>query len=241
MIAGPKVVEHMVDTVLYFEGDQTHQFRLLRSIKNRFGPAHEIGVFEMQGIGLAEVNNPSELFLVQRNKDEDFLSGSSIFAGIEGSRPILIEIQALVGAPGYTTPRRTVVGWDFNRLAMILAVLEKRCGINYSARDVYLNVVGGLKISETAADLAVASALISSFLDKSLPHSSLFFGEVGLSGEVRSVSHLNTRIKEAIKLGFGKIIMPKLTKKQNDVLQEFEKDKVEFIEINHVKHLKKLF
>lgn len=198
-IAGPRILEHMVDTVLYFEGERAHQFRLLRAIKNRFGPTDEIGVFEMTDVGLIQVENPSALFLAERR---DNVSGSAVFAGIEGTRPVLIEVQALIAPSALGAPRRAVVGWDTGRLAMVLAVLEARCGISLAAQDVYLNVAGGLKISEPAADLAVAAALISAALDQPLTANTVVFGEIGLSGEVRSVIRTDLRIKEAAKLGF---------------------------------------
>ncbi len=204
-IAGPRVLEHMVDTVLYFEGERGHHFRILRAVKNRYGATDEIGVFEMQEKGLVEVENPSALFLAERQGN---VSGSCVFAGIEGSRPVLVEIQALVSPGGYSTPKRAVVGWDSNRLAMILAVLEARCGMNFSSQDVYLNIAGGLKISEPAADLAVAMAVISSLTNKPLPADMVVFGEIGLSGEIRAVSQPSLRLKEACKLGFSNAIVP---------------------------------
>jgi DNA repair protein RadA/Sms len=199
-IAGPRVVEHMVDTVVYFEGERGHQFRILRSVKNRFGPAGEIGVFEMTGGGLREVANPSALFLAERDAPA---SGSVVFAGIEGTRPLLVEIQALVAPSPLGTPRRTVVGWDAGRLATILAVLEARLGIGFVGRDVYLNVAGGLRIGEPAADLAVAAALLSAREDAALPHDAVFFGEVSLSGALRPVAQAEARLREAGKLGFA--------------------------------------
>ncbi len=205
-IAGPRVLEHMVDAVLYFEGERGHQFRILRAVKNRFGPANEIGVFEMTEAGLVPVPNPSALFLADR---EEGVAGSAVFAGMEGSRPLLVEIQALVAPSGLATPRRAVVGWDGNRLAMLLAVLEARCGLVMSTRDVYLNVAGGLRVQEPAADLAVAAAIISSELGHPAPPASVFFGEVGLAGEVRAVGHGEARLKEAAKLGFVRAIMPR--------------------------------
>ena len=208
-IAGPRVVEHMVDTVLYFEGERAHQFRILRAVKNRFGPADEIGVFEMTGGGLAEVSNPSALFLADR---EDPAPGSVIFAGIEGTRPVLVEFQALVAPTPHSQPRRSVVGWDGGRLAMILAVLEARCAIPFSGLDVYLNVAGGLKISEPAADLAVAAALLSAREDIALPADTVVFGEISLSGALRAVGQTENRLKEARKLGFSGVIAPSQSK-----------------------------
>ena len=198
-IAGPRMLEHMVDTVLYFEGERGHQFRILRATKNRFGPTDEIGVFEMTGSGLAQVSNPSELFLADR---QEGVAGTAVFAGIEGTRPVLVEIQALVGAAVPGTPRRAVIGWDSGRLAMVLAVLETRCGLTLSGRDIYLNVAGGLRVSEPAADLAAAAALTSAALDQTAMPDTVVFGEIGLSGEVRSVSRTDLRLREAAKLGF---------------------------------------
>ena len=209
-IAGPRVVEHMVDTVLYFEGERGHQFRILRAVKNRFGPADEIGVFEMTGKGLAEVTNPSALFLSERDTPA---SGSVVFAGIEGTRPVLVELQALVAPSPLGTPRRTVVGWDSGRLAMILAVLEARVGISFTGMDVYLNVAGGLKISEPAADLAVAAALLSARNDEPLPVETVIFGEISLSGAIRPATQTDARLREAEKLGFTRAFIPKRPKK----------------------------
>jgi len=204
-IAGPRVLEHMVDTVLYFEGDRGHQFRILRAVKNRFGPTDEIGVFEMSGGGLVEVANPSALFLAERRGD---VSGAAVFAGLEGTRPVLVEIQALVAPSTLGTPRRAVVGWDAARLAMVLAVMEARCGVAIGAHDVYLNVAGGLRIAEPAADLAVAAALLSSLSGEPVPADAVVFGEIGLSGEVRAVSQTDVRLKEAGKLGFARALTP---------------------------------
>ncbi|MBX3492856.1 MAG: DNA repair protein RadA [Parvibaculum sp.] len=204
-IAGPRVVEHMVDAVIYFEGERGHQFRILRAVKNRFGPANEIGVFEMGEKGLAEVPNPSALFLGERDGET---SGSAVFAGIEGTRPVLVEIQALVAKSALGTPRRAVVGWDGGRLSMVLAVLEARCGLTLAGQDVYLNVAGGLRINEPAADLAVAAALISSVTGQPLPSDCVIFGEISLSGAVRPVSQMEARLKEAEKLGFSRAILP---------------------------------
>jgi DNA repair protein RadA/Sms len=204
-IAGPRVLEHMVDAVLYFEGERGHQFRILRGVKNRFGPTDEIGVFEMTGRGLMEVPNPSALFLADRRGDA---TGAVVFAGMEGTRPVLVEIQALVSASALGTPRRAVVGWDAGRLAMVLAVLEARCGLAVGAGDVYLNVAGGLRIGEPAADLAVAAALVSSLTGEPVPPDTVVFGEIGLSGEVRGVGQSALRLKEAAKLGFARAIVP---------------------------------
>ena len=217
-IAGPRVLEHMVDTVLYFEGERGHHFRILRAVKNRYGATDEIGVFEMQDQGLVEVDNPSALFLAERQGN---ISGSCVFAGIEGSRPVLVEIQALVSQTGYASPKRAVVGWDSNRLSMVLAVLEARCGMNLSSQDVYLNIAGGLRITEPAADLAVAMAVISSLTNKPLPHDMVIFGEIGLSGEIRAVSQPNLRLKEAHKLGFASAITPPEHKKDNGSKRDY--------------------
>ncbi|GFZ77090.1 DNA repair protein RadA [Elstera cyanobacteriorum] len=204
-IAGPRVLEHMVDTVLYFEGERGHQFRILRAVKNRFGPTDEIGVFEMTDRGLSEVPNPSALFLAERR---DNVSGAAVFAGMEGTRPVLVEIQALVAPTSFGTPRRAVVGWDSGRLAMVMAVLDARCGLSIGAQDVYLNVAGGLRISEPAADLAVAAALVSAYSGEPVPPDMVVFGEVGLAGEVRQVGQTDARLKEALRLGFGRALIP---------------------------------
>ena len=210
-IAGPRVLEHMVDCVLYFEGDRSHHFSILRGVKNRFGPTDEIGVFEMTELGLSEVQNPSELFLADRREN---VAGAAVFAGLEGSRPVLVEIEALVAPSSLASPRRNVVGWDSSRLAMLTAVLEARCGVPLSGRDIFLNVAGGLKISEPAADMAVAAALISSVTGQPLPTRCVFFGEVALSGELRQVAQSESRLKEAQKLGFDLAMMPKPRKSQ---------------------------
>jgi DNA repair protein RadA/Sms len=204
-IAGPKVIEHMVDTVLYFEGDRGRPYRILRAVKNRFGPSDEIGVFEMASGGLREVANPSELFLGDR---ESTAPGAAVFAGVEGTRPLLVEIQALVAPSGFGTPRRATVGWDGARLAMLLAVLDARCGVSFSGHDVYLNVAGGLKITEPAADLAAAAALLSSLSGVALPHDAVYFGEASLSGAVRAAPMTPARLKEASKLGFARAVLP---------------------------------
>ena len=204
-IAGPKAVEHVVDTVLSFEGDRGHTYRILRATKNRFGATDEIGVFEMVETGLREVANPSELFLGERDANAP---GTAVFAGMEGTRPILVEIQALVVPSGLGTPRRAVVGWDTSRLAMLLAVIDARCGISFNQHDVYLNIAGGLKINEPAADLAAAAALLSSISNTALPTDRVYFGEVSLSGAVRPAGHMPSRLKEAQKLGFKRAVLP---------------------------------
>ncbi|MEQ9661497.1 MAG: DNA repair protein RadA [Parasphingopyxis sp.] len=205
-IAGPRVLEHMVDTVLSFEGERSHQYRILRAIKNRFGGTDEIGVFAMQEQGLEEVSNPSSLFLTSRDQN---VSGAVVFPALEGTRPVLVEIQALVVrlASG-ATPRRAVVGWDSSRLAMILAVLEARCGHGFASSEVYLNVAGGYRIADPAADLAVAAALVSALSEQPIPADAVSFGEISLSGEVRPVAHAALRLREAAKLGFSKALLP---------------------------------
>jgi DNA repair protein RadA/Sms len=219
-LAGPRVVEHMVDTVLYFEGERGHQFRILRAVKNRYGATDEIGVFSMTDRGLAEVANPSALFLGARSGN---VSGAAVLAGIEGTRPLLVEVQALVTPAPPGSPRRAVVGWDTGRLAMVLAVLDARCGLGLSAYDVYLNIAGGLRISEPAADLAVAAALLSSLADQPLPDETVVFGEISLAGEVRPVAQADARLKEAAKLGFAHAIVPAgvSERKQPLTLSEF--------------------
>ena len=205
-IAGPRVLEHMVDTVLSFEGERSHQYRILRAVKNRFGGTDEIGVFAMETGGLAEVANPSALFLTHR---EEGVTGATVFPALEGTRPVLVEIQALVVrlASG-ATPRRSVVGWDAGRLAMVLAVLEARCGLSFSACEVYLNVAGGYRVSDPAADVAVAAALVSALSERPVPADAVAFGEIALSGEIRPVAHAALRLKEAGKLGFERAMVP---------------------------------
>ena len=212
-IAGPRVVEHMVDCVLYFEGERGHQFRILRAVKNRFGPADEIGVFEMTGKGLAEVPNPSALFLSERGEPA---AGSVVFAGIEGTRPMLTEIQALVAPSTLSMPRRTVVGLDGGRLSTILAVLEARCGIPFAGLDVFLNVAGGMRVQEPAADLAVAAALLSAREDVAVPPETVVFGEISLSGALRPVAQAENRLKEARKLGFTTAMLPRGAKLEGE-------------------------
>ncbi|TLU74240.1 DNA repair protein RadA [Lichenicoccus roseus] len=205
-LAGPRVLEHMVDAVMYFEGDRGHQFRILRAAKNRYGATDEIGVFAMTDRGLAEVPNPSALFLAERRGN---IAGSAVFAGLEGTRPVLLEIQALLSPTGGSSPRRAVIGWDSARLSMLLAVLETRCGLKLAGSDVFLNVAGGLRIGEPAADLAVAAALVSAATGQPTSAGSVYFGEVGLSGEIRQVSQAESRLKEAQKLGFEQAILPR--------------------------------
>lgn len=209
-IAGPRVLEHMVDTVLAFEGERSHQYRILRAIKNRFGGTDEIGVFAMAAQGLDEVSNPSSLFLSDRDES---VTGATVFPALEGTRPVLVEVQALtVRLASGATPRRAVVGWDSGRLAMILAVLESRCGLSFSSCEVYLNIAGGYRLSDPAADLAVAAALISALSERPVPSDAVLFGEIALSGEIRPVAHGSLRLREAAKLGFGKALVPRGTK-----------------------------
>ena len=232
-IAGPRVLEHMVDAVLYFEGDRGHQFRILRGVKNRFGATDEIGVFEMTDRGLAEVLNPSALFLAERRGN---VSGSAVFAGLEGSRPVLVEVQALLSAnPAGGAPRRSVIGWDGGRLGMLLAVLDARCGLRLGSSDVYLNVAGGLRISEPAADLAVAAALASAAADRPTDPGRVYFGEVGLSGEVRQVAQAEARRKEAQKLGFESACLPRRLARGNRPLAA--PDGIALDEIGHLSDL----
>lgn len=232
-IAGPRVLEHMVDTVLYFEGDRGHTFRILRAVKNRFGATDEIGVFEMGELGLSEVKNPSALFLSQRQEE---VSGSAVFAGMEGTRPVLVEVQALVAPSPLGTPRRAVIGWDSGRLSMVLAVLEARCGVAIGPNDVYLNVAGGLRVTEPAADLAVAVALASSLSGVAVPSDMVIFGEIGLSGEVRPVGHLDHRLKEASKLGFRRALIPATGSKKLTSTSDMK-----LTEIKHLKDMLPLF
>jgi DNA repair protein RadA/Sms len=209
-IAGPRVLEHMVDTVLSFEGERSHQYRILRALKNRFGGTDEIGVFAMESEGLSEVPNPSALFLTRRGEP---VSGTSVFPALEGSRPVLVEIQALtVRLASGATPRRAAVGWDSGRLAMILAVLEARCGLSFGTTEVYLNVAGGYRLSDPAADLAVAAALVSALSERPIPSQAVILGEIALSGEIRPVAHAPLRLKESAKLGFDQAWVPKEVK-----------------------------
>ncbi len=228
-IAGPRIMEHMVDTVLYFEGDRSHIFRILRAVKNRFGSTNEIGVFEMKEKGLEQVPNPSALFLSERSINAP---GSVVIASMEGTRPILVEIQGLASNSGLGTPRRTILGLDPNRVALIAAVLEKRLGINLSGIDIFMNVAGGIKVAEPAADLGIAVALVSSFLDRVVPDGTIVFGEIGLTGEIRATSHADLRIKEAEKMGFSRCIIPNNSLKQTNGIKK--------IKINGISSLKEI-
>jgi DNA repair protein RadA/Sms len=213
-LAGPRVLEHMVDTVLYFEGDSGHPFRILRAIKNRFGSTNEIGVFEMREEGLVEVTNPSELFL---NERPEGVSGSLVVAAMEGTRPLLVELQALVTGTSFAVPRRTTIGVDPNRLALLVAVLEKKVGLHLAGQDIFLNVAGGVRISEPAADLGMILAVASSHLDKVIDPHTVVLGEVGLAGEVRRITHPELRVREAAKLGFTRCVIPAGSPRKIDV------------------------
>lgn len=217
--AGPRVLEHMVDTVLYFEGDRGHAFRILRAVKNRFGSTNEIGVFAMREDGLQPVSNPSELFLAERPVE---VPGSVVIATLEGTRPILVEVQALVSPTSLGTPRRTTLGIDSNRVALLIAVLEKKMGLHLLGHDVFVNVAGGIRVAEPAADLGVVAAVASSFLDKPIDARSLLIGEVGLAGEVRAVSQADVRVREAIKLGFSRCVLPESSRRQLPTLDGVE-------------------
>ena len=232
-IAGPRVLEHLVDTVLYFEGDRSHHFRILRGVKNRFGPTDEIGVFEMAGHGLAEVENPSALFLSQRHQS---VSGSAVLAALEGTRPVLVEVQALVAPSSLAAPRRAVLGYDSNRLAMIVAVLETRCGLSIGGHDIFLNIAGGIRIAEPAADVAVAAALVSALSGQPLPAETVFFGEIGLAGEIRQVAQPDLRLKEAAKLGFTEGVVPTVKNRKGQRPQG-----IKVVETSHVQDLADLF
>lgn len=225
-IAGPRIMEHMVDTVLYFEGDKSHIFRILRAVKNRFGSTNEIGVFEMRETGLEQVPNPSAIFLSDRSA---VAPGSVVTSSMEGTRPILVEIQGLVSSSGMGNPRRTVLGLDNNRVALILAVMEKRLGMNLSGLDVFMNVIGGVKIVEPSADLAIAAALAGSFLDKPVHKETTLIGEIGLTGEIRAVSHAQARIKEAFKMGFTTCLVPSSAMKQLSRVEGMTIESVSFL------------
>jgi DNA repair protein RadA/Sms len=204
-IAGPRIMEHMVDTVLYFEGDRNHVFRILRAVKNRFGSTNEIGVFEMKDQGLKEVSNPSAIFLSERSKSAP---GSVVTASMEGTRPILVEIQGLASNTNFGTPRRTVLGLDQNRVALLVAVMEKKIGLNLLGHDIFMNVAGGVKIIEPSVDVGIVSAIASSYLNRSIPEGTVVMGEVGLTGEVRAISHVEARVGEIKKMGFSRVIIP---------------------------------
>ena len=225
-IAGPRIMEHMVDTVLYFEGDKSHVFRILRAVKNRFGSTNEIGVFEMNEKGLIEVPNPSAVFLAERAA---VAPGSVVTSCMEGTRPILVEIQGLVSSSGLGTPRRTILGLDSHRVALIVAVMEKRLGMNLSGLDIFMNVIGGVKIVEPAVDLAIAAALASTFLDKPVDKKTTLIGEIGLTGEIRAVGHVQARIKEACKMGFTKCLVPSSTIKQLSKIKGMTIESVSFL------------
>jgi DNA repair protein RadA/Sms len=225
-IAGPRIMEHMVDTVLYFEGDKSHVFRILRAVKNRFGSTNEIGVFEMNEKGLTQVPNPSAVFLSERST---LAPGSVVTSCMEGTRPILVEIQGLVSSSSFGTPRRTVLGLDSHRVALIIAVMEKRLGMNLSSLDIFMNVTGGVKIVEPSADLAIAAALASSFLDKPVDKQTTLIGEIGLTGEIRAVGHAQARIKEAAKMGFTKCLVPRNNIKQLSRIKNMTIESVSFL------------
>jgi DNA repair protein RadA/Sms len=228
-IAGPKVLEHMVDTVLYFEGDSGHAYRIIRSIKNRFGPTNEIGVFEMRDVGLIEVTNPSAFFLTERPEGA---AGSVVVPSIEGTRPILIEIQSLVSPTSFGMPRRTTIGVDHNRVSLLAAVMDKICGFRLGGHDIFINVAGGMKVDEPAVDLGIVASMASSFLDRPIDAATVVFGEVGLTGEVRGISQMDMRIKEAARMGFKRCIIPQ-TPFRNDSMEK----KMEFIKVNNLKKL----
>lgn len=225
-IAGPRIMEHMVDTVLYFEGDKSHIFRILRAVKNRFGSTNEIGVFEMREKGLSQVPNPSAVFLAERSA---VAPGSVVTSCMEGTRPILVEIQGLVSSTGLGTPRRTVLGLDNHRVALIVAVMEKRLGMNLSGLDIFMNVTGGVRIVEPSADLAIAAALAGSFLDRPVDKETTLIGEVGLTGEIRAVSHAQARIKEAAKMGFSRCLVPTSTMKQLSKIKGVTIESISFL------------
>ncbi|MGZ6237908.1 MAG: DNA repair protein RadA [Syntrophales bacterium] len=228
-IAGPKVLEHMVDTVLYFEGDSSHAYRIIRAMKNRFGPTNEIGVFEMRSNGLNEVANPSTFFLTERPEGSP---GSVVVPSIEGTRPILIEIQSLVNPTNFGMPRRTTIGVDTNRVALLAAVMDKVCGFRLSGHDIFINVAGGMKVDEPAVDLGIVASMASSFLDKPIDKGTVVFGEVGLAGEVRGISQMDIRIKEAARMGFKRCIIPQTASRN-----ELSEKKMECIRINSLKKL----
>ncbi len=228
-IAGPKVLEHMVDTVLYFEGDSGHSYRMIRGIKNRFGPTNEVGVFEMRDRGLVEVLNPSEYFLAERPEGS---SGSVVVASLEGTRPILVEIQSLVTPTNFGMPRRTAIGVDANRVSLLVAVLEKVCGLRLGSHDVFLNVAGGVRVTEPAVDLGIVSAMASSFLDRAIHPGTVVFGEVGLTGEVRGIHQTELRIREAERMGFSRCIHPK-----TQAREAMKSGKIRLVRIRSIREL----
>ncbi len=236
-IAGPKVLEHMVDCVLYFEGEKANNFRILRTVKNRFGPTDEIGIFEMSEKGLQEVSNPSALFL---NDYLTNISGTAVFAGLEGTRPVLVETQSLLVPTVYAAPKRAVVGADANRLSMITAVLESKLGIVLSNKDIYLSLIGGLKIIEPGLDLAICASLLSSFIDIPLPNRSVFFGEISLSAQIRNIGYVEKRLLESVRLGFTQAIIPVIPEKQKKLIKPELFEKMKIIEITNLKQLLKV-
>lgn len=225
-IAGPRLLEHMVDTVLYFEGDRSHVFRVLRAVKNRFGSTNEIGVFEMKEKGLEEVPNPSAVFLSERPSNAP---GSVVTASMEGTRPILVELQALVSPTNFGTPRRTILGLDHHRVALLAAVMEKKLGMNLMSQDIFMNVAGGVKVDEPAVDMGIVSAICSSFTDKPIPDGIVVLGEVGLTGEIRAISHVDTRVAEVKKMGFTKCFIP-----QSNLKRMREREGIEVVGVNSV-------
>lgn len=233
-IAGPKTLEHMVDTVLQFEGDPSHQFRLLRAQKNRFGAANELGVFQMESVGLLEVSNPSEMFLAERGSE---LIGSVVYPSIEGSRPLLCEVQSLASASYFPNPRRTSIGFDLNRVHLLAAVLDKQLATDFAKQDVFVNVVGGLRLTEPAADLAVAAAMISTLAEQEIDAHTCFFGEIGLTGEVRTSTFALERLREAEKLGFKRVVLPIGNQKGIEKMSGSKKSKITMHFIKHVKEL----
>jgi len=228
-IAGPKVLEHMVDTVLYFEGDSGHSYRMIRGMKNRFGPTNEIGVFEMRDRGLVEVLNPSEYFLAERPEGS---SGSVVVPSMEGTRPILVEIQSLVSPTNFGMPRRTAIGVDVNRVSLLVAVLEKVCGLRLGSHDVFINVAGGVRVTEPAVDLGIISAMASSFLDRTIDPGTVVFGEVGLTGEVRGIHQMELRIREAERMGFSRCIHPRTSPRETGKF-----GKIRIVKIRNIREL----
>ena len=228
-IAGPKVLEHMVDTVLYFEGDRSHAFRILRTVKNRFGSTNEIGVFEMKEEGLVQVSNPSEIFLAERPLNEP---GSVVLPSVEGTRPILVEVQALVSPTNLGTARRTAIGADQQRLSLLCAVLEKKAGLDMYGNDIFLNIAGGMRIDEPALDLGVICALVSSLMEKPIPSTTVVCGEIGLAGEIRAIGHVDVRVREAERLGFSKFVLPQSNKERLTW-----KPKIELVGVSNLQEL----